>query len=52
MDILINRYGNIAPASLDKERIDRDEYFHMVGKLIYIIIYTRPDIAFTLGRLS
>ena len=51
-NILINEYGNIAPASSDEERIDRDEYSRMVGKLMYIMVYTRPDIAFTLGRLS
>ena len=51
-DIPMNGYGNIAPASSDEERIDRDEYSRMVGKLMHMMVYTRPDIAFALGRLS
>jgi hypothetical protein len=33
-------------------RIDTTEYQHAVGKLMYAMILTRPDIAFTLRKLS
>ena len=45
-------YKNLRPASNNDERINVTEYQHGIGKLRYAMIFTRPDIAFTLGRLS
>ena len=50
--ILLNEYNKIIPTNLDEKRIDKTNYTRVIEKLIYIIIYTRPDIVFALGKLS
>ena len=47
----MNNYNIINPATLEEERIDREDYARVIDKLIHIIIYTRPDIAFALKKL-
>ena len=51
-EILINNYNAINSATLEKERIDREDYARVIDKLIYIIIYTRSNIIFVLKKLS
>jgi hypothetical protein len=43
---------NLRPATDDDERVDSTEYSSIVGSLMFAMVYTRPDIAFALGRLS
>ena len=50
--ISMNNYNAINSAILEKERIDREDYARVIDKLMYIIIYTRPNIAFALRKLS
>jgi hypothetical protein len=45
-------YADYSPTTDEDTRIDTTEYQHAVGKLMYAMILTRPDIAFTLGKLS
>ncbi|KAI0992387.1 hypothetical protein K3495_g15798, partial [Podosphaera aphanis] len=45
-------YEHLRPTSETDERINTSEYQHVVGKLMYAMILTRPDIAFVLGRLA
>ena len=51
-EIPLNGYDALRPAGPDDQRIDPREYQHIVGKLMYAMIHTRPDIAFALSRLS
>ena len=48
----INGYDALRPAGPDDERIDPKDYQHKVGKLMWAAIQTRPDISFSIGRLS
>lgn len=50
--IPLNGYDHINPADPGEERIDRTDYSRVIGKLMHMMVYTRPDIAFALGRLS
>ena len=52
MNVLINKYDNITQIDLNKKSIDRTEYTRMVEKLIYIMMYTRSNIAFALKKLT
>ena len=45
-------YSNLRPASDSDERIDALQYQQVIGSLMYAMILTRPDIAFTLGCLA
>ncbi|KAI0992615.1 hypothetical protein K3495_g15570, partial [Podosphaera aphanis] len=45
-------YENLRPAIESDERINITEYQKGIGKLMYAMIFTRPDIAFVLCRLS
>lgn len=45
-------YHDIQPATDKDERIDQTWYREVIGSLMYAMVYTRPDIAFALGRLS
>ena len=45
-------YKHLQPATADNERINIREYLKIVGTFIYVIVITRPDIAFVLGRLA
>ena len=50
--IPMNGYDSIQPATDKEARIDKTEYARIIGTLIYLIVYIRPDIAFALGKLS
>lgn len=45
-------YHHLRPATGDDEMIDTTEYQQAIGSMIHPMVYTRPDIAFVLGRLS
>lgn len=45
-------YENLRPATDKDERINVTEYQQVIGSLMYAMIFTRPDIAFILGKLS
>ena len=42
----------LRPAGPEDTYVNPKEYQHVIGKLTYAIIHTRPDIAFPMGRLS
>ena len=52
MNVLINEYDNISQIDSDEESIDRTEYIRIIEKLIYMIMYTRSNIAFALKKLA
>ena len=52
IDISLNNYDNISSADSDEQKIDSIDYSRVIEKLIHMIIYTRPDIAFALEKLS
>jgi Reverse transcriptase (RNA-dependent DNA polymerase)/gag-polypeptide of LTR copia-type len=45
-------YENLRPTQPEEERHDANEYQQVIGSLMYAMVHTRPDIAFTLGKLS
>jgi hypothetical protein len=45
-------YENLRLANDSDERINVTEYQQAIGSVMYAMIFTRPDIAFTLGKLS
>ena len=45
-------YDSLRLTQPGDKRHDLNEYQQVVRKLIYTIVYIRPDIAFTLGKLS
>jgi hypothetical protein len=51
-DTPANGYDKLLPAEEGESSIDEKEYQQIVGSVMYGMIYTRPDIAFTTGRLS
>ncbi len=51
-DIPLNGYNDILPASPDEQPIDSTDYSRVIGKLMHMMVYTRLDIAFALGKLS
>ena len=52
MNILINEDDNISQIYLNEELIDRIEYARIIEKLIYMMMYTRSNIAFALKKLT
>ena len=50
--IPMNGYDSIQPATDEEARIDKTEYARIIGTLMHLMVYTRPDIAFALGKLS
>jgi len=48
----MNGYGHIRPTDPNDERIDPEEYQRRIGSLMHLTTYTRPDIAFSLNKLS
>ena len=44
-------YKSLRPATDDDTRIDITEYQQGIGSLMFAMVLTRPDIAFTLGKL-
>ena len=45
-------YTSLRPADSNDVRIDPSEYRQGIGSLMYGMVFTRPDIAFVLGRLA
>jgi Reverse transcriptase (RNA-dependent DNA polymerase)/gag-polypeptide of LTR copia-type len=45
-------YESFRPATKDDTRINITEYQQGIGSLMFAMVLTRPDIAFTLGKLS
>jgi hypothetical protein len=45
-------YTSFRPATDNDTRIDTTEYQQGIGSLMFAMVLTRPDIAFTLGKLS
>ena len=52
IDIPLNDYDDISSAGPDEQKIDSIDYSRVIEKLMHMIIYTRPDIAFALEKLS
>ena len=52
MNVLINKYDNISQIDLNEESIDRIEYVRIIEKLMYMMMYTRSNIAFALKKLT
>ena len=50
--ILLNGYNKILPTNPDEKRINKTNYTRVIEKLIYIIIYIRPNIIFAFRKLS
>ena len=50
--MLIDRIDAIHSAINDDEWVDSTEYFLIIRSLIYIIVYTCPDITYAIGQLS
>ena len=50
--IPVTDYNSLRPVEEKDELIDTIEYISGIGNLIYRIIFTRPDLVFTLRRLS
>ena len=48
----INKDADHSLSKLDDIRTDVTEYRERIGSIIYLIVYTRPDITYALGRLS
>ena len=48
----ITGYHGLRSAESDEERIDQRQFQHVIGSLMYAAIWTRPDIAFAVYRLS
>ncbi len=46
------KYDKLESAKPDEARTDRTEYQQKVGSVMFAAVYTRPDIAFYIGRLS
>ena len=51
MNVLINEYDNISQTDLNEESIDKIEYIKIIEKSIYMMMYTRSNIAFALKKL-
>jgi hypothetical protein len=49
---LIRNYKKLRPWQSYEERYNINKYQQVVGSLMYAIVYTRPNLAFTLGKLS
>jgi hypothetical protein len=45
-------YESLYSANEEDKRIKVSEYQQVIGSLLYIIVFTRPNIAFVLGKLS
>jgi hypothetical protein len=50
--ILSADYTSFRPTTDDDTRINMTEYQQGIGSLMFAMVLTRPDIAFTLGKLS
>jgi hypothetical protein len=45
-------YSQLKPSGPDDKRVNVTLYQQIIGSLTYAMVHTRPDIAFTLGKLS
>ena len=50
--IPINGYDSIQLVTNKEARIDKTKYVRIIGTLIYLMVYIKPDIVFALGKLS
>ena len=48
----INKDADLSLSKLDDIRTNLTEYRERIGSIMYLIVYTRLDITYTLGRLS
>ena len=48
----VQDYESLRPASTTDTRIDVTEYQQVIGSLLFAMVFTRPDIAFVIGKLS
>lgn len=48
----VSNYDDLRAATLEDERVDATEYAKRIGTFMFAMVYTRPDIAFAIGRLS
>jgi hypothetical protein len=48
----MREYDKLRPIQPNEEQHNTTEYQQVVGKLMYAMVHTRPDIAFALGKLS
>jgi hypothetical protein len=49
---MARKYDKLESAYPDEIRTDRIEYQQKVGSVMFVVVYTRPDIAFHIRRLS
>ncbi|ESZ92706.1 hypothetical protein SBOR_6918 [Sclerotinia borealis F-4128] len=49
---LMEGYDSLRPAKEDDKRADPTKYSRIIGELMYTMVYSRPDIAFGLGKLN
>jgi hypothetical protein len=49
---MARKYDKLESAHPDEMRTDRTEYQQKVGSVMFTAVYTRPDIAFHIRRLS
>ena len=50
--LIARKYDKLKSAYLDEIRTDRIEYQQKVRSVMFVVVYTRPDIAFYIRRLS
>ena len=48
----MRNYKSLTPTHPTEERHNAYKYQQVIGSLIYAMVYTRPDLAFALGKLS
>src|SRR5439155_21939918 len=51
-DTPINGYDCLQPAIPEDQRLNVTDYQQAVGSIMYGMVFTRPDIAFAIGKLS
>ncbi len=51
-DTPLNGYDCLRPAKPEDRRIDITDYQQAIGSTMYGMVFTRPDIAFAIGKLS
>ena len=48
----IDGYHSLSPSGATEERTSQREYQKKIGSIMYAMVGTRPDIAYTVGKLS
>ncbi len=51
-DTPLNGYDCLRPAKPEDRRLDVTDYQQAIGSIMYGMVFTRPDIAFAIGKLS